>query len=74
VSDSAGNAAYLQFVTVINGPADAIGATKGSGLGSIGGDLLAAWPLVGLACVMTLFFWLGERRELRKLRRRHMLA
>ena len=69
VTDSTGNAAFLQLVTVVNGPADAYGATNGSGKGSLPGTLVAAWPLVVLAALMVLFFWLGEKREAWKIRR-----
>ncbi|HVQ43369.1 MAG TPA: PKD domain-containing protein [Candidatus Saccharimonadia bacterium] len=71
VTDSLGNTAYLQVVTVVNGPVEAYGASHG--LGALPGALVTAWPLYGLAVVMVIFFWLGERRELRKLRRRHLL-
>jgi hypothetical protein len=73
VTDSVGNTAYLQLVTVINGPADAIGTTHGNGLGALPGLLLTAWPLYVLVLVMVIFFWLGERREYRKLRRKKLL-
>jgi hypothetical protein len=69
VTDSAGNAAFLQLVTVVNGPADPIGANKGTGAGALPGSLLTAWPLLGLAGLMVLVFWLGERRQNSKLRR-----
>lgn len=68
-SDAAGNAAFLQLVTVVNGPVPAVGTNKGTGLGALPGTLLAAWPLLGLAIFFVAFFWLGERRELHKLRR-----
>lgn len=74
VTDSLGNSAYMEMVTVVNGPVTTVGASRGNGLGAISGDLLAAWPLYILAAVMVVFFWLGERRELRKLRRRHQLV
>jgi hypothetical protein len=74
VTDSQGNSAYLQFVTVINGPVTGLGASKTGGLGSLSGSLVAAWPLFVLAVLMVGFFWLGERRELGKLRRRHLVG
>jgi hypothetical protein len=73
VTDSLGNSGYLQVVTVVNGPVAAFGASKGSGLSALPGELVAAWPVYLLALVMVCFFWLGERREVRKLRRRHLL-
>jgi hypothetical protein len=73
VTDSLGNAAYLQVVTVVNGPVDSYGTTKGTGMGSFPGELITAWPLYVLALVMVVFFWLGERREVHKLRKRHLL-
>lgn len=72
VTDSAGNSAFLQFITVINGPVDPYGATRGNGLGALPGTLLGAWPIYGLAAVMVAFFWLGEQRAVRKLRRHHL--
>jgi hypothetical protein len=74
VTDASGNTAYLQLITVVNGPAEALGGSKGEGSGSIGGSLMAAWPLLILALLMVIFFWLGERRELHKLRSRHLLG
>lgn len=73
VTDSQGNSAYLQFVTVVNGPVEPLGSSKSGGLGAISGALVAAWPLFGLAALMVAFFWLGERRELGKLRRKHLV-
>jgi PKD repeat protein len=74
VTDSTGNSAFLQFVTVVNGPVAALGATTGSGLGSLSGSLVSAWPLYGLAAVMVFFFWIGERREVSILRRKNVLV
>ncbi|HEX3082313.1 MAG TPA: PKD domain-containing protein [Candidatus Saccharimonadia bacterium] len=73
VTDSVGNSALLQLVTVVNGPLSSYGTTGGNGPGALGGFLLAAWPLLVLAFLMVVFFWLGERRELHKLRRRHLV-
>ena len=73
VTDAQGNSAFLQMVTVINGPVDAAGSNKGNGLGSLGGALLGAWPLYVMALLMVIFFWLGERREVHKLARRRSL-
>ncbi|HSX00872.1 MAG TPA: PKD domain-containing protein [Candidatus Saccharimonas sp.] len=67
VSDAGGNAALLQLVTVINGPTQAVGANGGSGLGALPGYLIAIWPLFLLALIVVITFWLGERREKRKL-------
>ena len=74
VTDSLGNSAYMEVINIANGPVDTLGATKGNGLGALPGELLAAWPLYLLALVMVLFFWLGERRQLRNLRRKHLLV
>lgn len=73
VTDGQGNAAFIQVITVVNGPAESYGATKGNGSGALGGILLTAWPLLILALLMVIFFWLGERREARKLRHRQVL-
>lgn len=70
VTDSVGNSAFLQVVTVVNGVTEKTGATNGNGLGSVPGILIGAWPLFLLALTMVVLFWLGERRELRKLRRK----
>lgn len=73
VTDSSSNAAFLQLVTVVNGPVDAVGVT-GSGKGSLPGELLAAWPVYVAVFFMVIIFWLGERRELYRLRRQHKIA
>ncbi len=73
VTDSQGNSGFLQVITVVNGPVGAFGATKGQGLGALPVMLVTAWPLYGLAALMVLFFWMGELREVHKLRRRHLL-
>lgn len=65
VTDSLNNAAVLQLVTIVNGPAEGIGTT---GQGGLPGALVAIWPLLGLAALMVLMFWLGERRAIRKMR------
>jgi hypothetical protein len=62
VTDSQGNSAFMQTVTVINGPVTGLGSSKGNGKAALPGSLQAAWPLLGLAAVMVLVFWLGERR------------
>jgi hypothetical protein len=74
VTDGAGNNAYMQLVTVVNGPAAAFGSTGGNGKGALPGDLVAAWPIILLALVMVVVFWLGERREEHKLRKRSVTA
>jgi hypothetical protein len=73
VTDSLGNSAFMQVITVVNGPVAALGATNGNGLGAVPGELVTAWPLYVLGLLMVIFFWLGERREARKMRRRQML-
>lgn len=72
VTDSAGNNAFMQTITVVNGPVTAFGSSNASGL--LSGDLVAAWPLLGIALLMVIVFWLGERREARKLRKRQFTA
>lgn len=73
-SDSTGNAAYLQVVNVVNGPADKLGASRGEGGGALPGTLVATWPLFALAALMVAFFWLGELRATRKLQRENVFA
>lgn len=72
VTDAQGNGAFLQMITVVNGPVNSSGGTKGEGLGALPGILLTAWPLYLLALVMVIFFWLGERREISKLRKQNV--
>jgi len=74
VTDGASNAAFLQLVTMVNGPVAAAGTTNGSGLGALSGNLLSAWPLYILALLMVLFFWIGERVGLRQNRQRELHA
>jgi len=68
-SDAAGNAAYLELVNVVNGPADK--STTGAGITP--GNLLMVWPLLIFAGIMVGVFWLGEVREEAKLRRKGLL-
>ena len=70
-TDGAGNSAFLQLVTNVNGPIPATATTSG---GLDPGILIAIWPLYILACLFVLTFWLGERRELNKLRRNQLLV
>jgi hypothetical protein len=63
VTDSTQNSAFLQLVTVVNGAVDTLGSTKSGSGTDIAGALMAAWPLLAIAAIMVLFFWLGERRE-----------
>jgi len=70
-TDGAGNSAFLQLVTIVNGPVPATATTSG---GLDPGTLVSIWPLYILACLFVLAFWLGERRELKSLRNRHLLV
>jgi hypothetical protein len=72
VTDAQGNGAFLQLITVVNGPVNSAGGTKGDGLGALPGVLLTAWPLYLLALAMVIFFWLGEKREISKLRKQNI--
>jgi hypothetical protein len=74
VTDSQGNAAFLQLVTIVNGPVVAAGTTNGSGLGALPGNLLSAWPLYILALLMVFMFWMGERVEAAHERRQSLIA
>jgi hypothetical protein len=67
VTDSAGNSAYVQFVTVVNGATAQVTNTTNAGA-LLPGALVAVWPLLILALMMVVAFWLGERREISKLR------
>jgi hypothetical protein len=68
-TDGSGNSALLQIVTVINGPVAVTGASTNNGPTI----LVSVWPLYVLASLFVFMFYLGERRELHKLRRRHQL-
>jgi len=74
VTDGASNAAFLQLVTIVNGPIAAAGTNNGTGLGAMPGNLLTAWPLYILALLMVLMFWLGERVGFAQNRRRELIA
>lgn len=74
-TDSLGNTAFLQFITIVNGPAEPIGANGGRGAGALPGKLTAVGPVLGFAGVMVMAFWIGERRGIAKIRRqRHVAA
>lgn len=70
-TDGAGNSAFLQLVTIVNGPIPATATTSG---GMDPGILISIWPAYILVCLFVLVFWLGERRELKKLRHQHLLV
>jgi hypothetical protein len=72
VTDSSGNTAIIQLVTVVNGPISGSVATTHNKL-DIPGLALGAWPLYLLAVLMVVVFWLGERREIYVLRQRNQL-
>jgi hypothetical protein len=69
-TDAAGNAAFIQMVMIVNGPVTGTATTT-----KIDPTILAsAWPIYILACLFVLVFYIGERRELRKLRKQHLLV
>ncbi|MEO7617351.1 MAG: PKD domain-containing protein [Candidatus Saccharibacteria bacterium] len=72
VTDSSGNTAIIQLVTVVNGPVAGSVATTKNKL-DVPGLALGAWPLYILAVLMVVIFWLGERRELYVLRNHNRL-
>jgi PKD domain-containing protein/glucodextranase-like protein len=73
VSDAGNNAAYIQLITVVNGPVAAVtGASSKSG--ELPGELLAAWPLLIFAMMLVIAFWLGGRWSTRRLALRSRLA
>ena len=72
VTDSNGNTAIIQLVTVVNGAVVGSTATTKNKL-DVPGLAVGAWPLYMLAVSMVFIFWLGERRELYVLRRRNRL-
>jgi hypothetical protein len=69
VTDGAGNSAFIQMVMVVNGPVG--GAATSSKIDPT--ILISAWPIYGLTCFIVLVFYLGERRELHNLRKKHQL-
>lgn len=66
VSDSQGNSAYLQYVTIVNGALTTAGGTAATNTDKPG-FIQLAWPLLGFAFMLVLAFWAGEWRESRKL-------
>ncbi|MBW4061800.1 PKD domain-containing protein [Candidatus Saccharibacteria bacterium] len=64
VTDSLQNAAFIQLITVVNGPIAAV--TGSSTQSELPGSLVAAWPLLGLAIFLVGAFWLGERRAMHR--------
>jgi hypothetical protein len=73
VSDSAGNAAFIQLITVVNGPVAAVSGNSSS-KSALSGRLIWAWPGLILSIILVFVFWLGERRGRDRLIRRQRLA
>lgn len=61
-SDVKGQRAYLQVMTIVNGPAEP-SLTR-----PFGGVLSIAWPLLILAVLLIISFYLGEKYEKKKLK------
>jgi hypothetical protein len=68
---------FLQLLAIINNPGGAnnVVSNVGGGSGSVGDNLLNqgvkyAWSGYGVAVLMLVSFWLGERRELQQLKPR----
>ena len=79
-SDSAGQNAYLQLVTIVNDPNLIAPTTNKSDLDAVNAlnklfkYLLLSWPVYLLAIVMIISFWLGERREFSMVRKDRRFA
>lgn len=63
-TDSAGSKAFLQLVTIVN-PED------GQSAPTFGGRLNLAWPLLVLGVLMVVSFYIGERWEKHRLKRKN---
>ena len=76
--DSAGQSAFIQVMTVVRGKAVAVAATakpnKPSLLTTIHHWLWLVWVFYLMIILMILSYWLGERDEYKKLRRRQIKA
>jgi hypothetical protein len=69
-SDNAGRTAYLQLTTIVN---DATGsASSGKIITKTQIQWLLVWPIWVVLLLMILSYWLGERREKKKLLRKFM--
>lgn len=67
-TDNRKQSAYLAIIAIINGRAEINGAgSSQTRTPSLPDRLLLAWPLLALAVAMVVSFWLGEKREKRKL-------
>ncbi len=66
-TDAAGHMAFLQLTTIVSqaGVSSSQHAAKSSGLLST--NLIMIWPIWILLVLMLVSFWLGERREKRKM-------
>ena len=71
ITDGAGNSSIIQLVMVVNGPVAAAPISKG---GFTPGTLISIWPLYIVAALFLATFFFGERREMAKLKKRHLLA
>jgi hypothetical protein len=71
--DSAGQTAYIQLLTVVRGKAVVVAATttkKPTFLATVQHWLWLIWVLYLIIILMIISYWLGEREEYRKLKRR----
>lgn len=73
VTDAAGNKSFIHLVSIVGGQTPNVAATikQGYDWSSI---LRIAWQIAGVALLVVLSFWLGERREIRLLRRQTKTA
>jgi hypothetical protein len=73
VTDAAGNKTFIHLVSIVGGQKPGVAATIKQGY-DWSATLRIAWQIVAVAILAVFSFWLGERREIRILRKQTRTA
>jgi hypothetical protein len=73
VTDSAGNKSFIHLVSIVGGQKPGVAASIKQGY-DWSATLRLAWQIAGVAVLVVLSFWLGERREIRLFRKQARTA
>lgn len=73
VTDAAGNKSFIHLVSIVGGKAPGVATTIKQGY-DWSATIRIAWQITAIAILAVLCFWLGERREIRLLRKQTKTA